>query len=198
LSTASVGLAAILPACVRSRGRPDSALPDRSRLHRMPTHHAPSESIPREGRPEFIVARCSGPGWYRRTDFWHPQLHRCIRGRTDGSIRLRATFFKNRLHLVGRPQMSTGPKSGAALLLRETRITLRFIRATLARDSDWPGLVRYPNSILSTEWRSPGSKYFSAHFPVVDRNQPAFSAACTFEAIFLPLGPVELRSRKSK
>jgi len=38
------------------------------------------------------------------------RLYRCIiRGRTDGGIRLRAENFKNRLHLTGRPQMSTRP-----------------------------------------------------------------------------------------
>ena len=39
-----------------------------------------------------------------------PQLDRCTRGRTDGSIRLSAPLFpKNRLHLAGRPQMSPRP-----------------------------------------------------------------------------------------
>jgi hypothetical protein len=48
--------------------------------------------------------------WFRSVNsHTGPQLHRCIRGRTDGSIRLRAIFFKNRLHLAGRPQMSTRP-----------------------------------------------------------------------------------------
>ena len=47
--------------------------------------------------------------WFRSANsHTGPQLHRCIRGRTDGSIRLRANLLqKNRLHLAGRPQMST-------------------------------------------------------------------------------------------
>ena len=48
--------------------------------------------------------------WFRSANsHTGPQLHRCIRGRTDGSIRLRAPSSKNRLHLAGRPQMSTRP-----------------------------------------------------------------------------------------
>src|SRR5262249_27569068 len=35
------------------------------------------------------------------------QLHRCIKGRTNGSIRLRANLLQNRLHSAGRLQMST-------------------------------------------------------------------------------------------
>src|SRR6266481_3666459 len=75
--------------------------------------------------------------WFRSANsHTGPQLQRCIRGRTDGSIRLRADilqkplasrgastdasaagqmaasdyvpiFFKNRLHLAGRPQMGS-------------------------------------------------------------------------------------------
>lgn len=41
--------------------------------------------------------------WFRSAkSYTAPQLHRCVRGRTDGSIQIRATFFKNRLHLAGR------------------------------------------------------------------------------------------------
>ena len=48
--------------------------------------------------------------WFRSANsHTGPQLHRCIRGRTDGSIRLRATLLKNRLHLEGLPQMSSRP-----------------------------------------------------------------------------------------
>ena len=47
--------------------------------------------------------------WFRSANsHTGPQLHRCIRGRTDG--RLRADLLqKNRLRLAGRPQMSTRP-----------------------------------------------------------------------------------------
>ena len=53
--------------------------------------------------------------WFRSANsHTGPQLHRCIRGRTDGSIRLRANLLKNRLRLAGRPQMSTRPNCAAA------------------------------------------------------------------------------------
>jgi hypothetical protein len=49
--------------------------------------------------------------WFRSANsHTGPQLHRCIRGRTDGSIRQRANLLKKPLALAGRPQMSTRPK----------------------------------------------------------------------------------------
>src|SRR6266498_502449 len=52
----------------------------------------------------------------------------------------------------------------------------------------------------STQCRSFGSKYGSAHLSVVERNQPADWAACCLDAGSLVIGPfmVALRSRKWK
>jgi hypothetical protein len=67
----------------------------------------------RRGRKNQMYSSCLEHAfmiWFRSANsHTGPQLHRCIRGRTDGSIRLRANLFKNRLHLAGRPQMSTRP-----------------------------------------------------------------------------------------
>jgi hypothetical protein len=68
----------------------------------------------RRGRKNQAYSSCLEHAfmiWFRPANsHTGPQRHRCtIRGRTDGSIRLRANFFKNRLHLAGRPQMSTRP-----------------------------------------------------------------------------------------
>lgn len=49
---------------------------------------------------------CAELIWFRSANsHTGPQLHRCSKGRTDGSIRLRAISFKYRLRLQGRPQM---------------------------------------------------------------------------------------------
>src|SRR4051794_14387714 len=74
----------------------------------------------RRGRKNQMYSSCLEHAfmiWFRSANsHMGPQLHRCIRGRTDGSIRLRANLLQNRLHLVGRPQMSTGTHQvGAAL-----------------------------------------------------------------------------------
>jgi hypothetical protein len=65
----------------------------------------------RRGRKNQMYSSCLEHAfmiWFRSANsHTGPQLHRCIRGRTDGRIRLRANFFKNRLHLEGRPQMSS-------------------------------------------------------------------------------------------
>src|SRR6516164_2647685 len=46
--------------------------------------------------------------WFRSANsHTGPQLYRCIRGRTDGSIRLSANLLQKPLALGGRPQMST-------------------------------------------------------------------------------------------
>jgi hypothetical protein len=43
-----------------------------------------------------------------------PAAYRCITGRTDGSIRLRARTPENRLHPKGRPQMDSGTAASGA------------------------------------------------------------------------------------
>lgn len=49
---------------------------------------------------------CAELIWFRSANsHTGPQLHRCSKGRTDGSIRLRAISIKYRLRLQGRPQM---------------------------------------------------------------------------------------------
>ncbi len=56
--------------------------------------------------------------WFRSANsHTGPQLHRCIRGRTDGSIRLRANLLQKPLALGGAStdeytaQMSSGPNA---------------------------------------------------------------------------------------
>ncbi len=65
----------------------------------------------RRGRKNQMNSSCLEHAfmiWFRSANsHTGPQLYRCIRGRTDGSIRLRADLLKNRLHLAGRPQMSS-------------------------------------------------------------------------------------------
>jgi len=69
----------------------------------------------RRGRKNQMYSSCLEHAfmiWFRSANsHTGPQLHRCIRGRTDGSIRQRANPPKNRLHLAGRPQMSTRPSN---------------------------------------------------------------------------------------
>jgi hypothetical protein len=67
----------------------------------------------RRGRKNQVYSSCPEHAfmiWFRSANsHTGPQFHRCIRGRTDGSIRLRANLLQNHLHLAGRPQMSTRP-----------------------------------------------------------------------------------------
>src|ERR1700745_351311 len=59
----------------------------------------------RRGRKNQMYSSClehAFMSWFRSANsHTGPQLHRCIRGRTDGSIRLRATLLQKPLALGG-------------------------------------------------------------------------------------------------
>src|SRR6516164_6355085 len=81
----------------------------------------------RRGRKNQMYSSCLEHAfmiWFRSANSHRgPQLHRCIRGRTDGSIRLRANLLQKPLALGGASTDEYTPRARALLNSRPSRFS---------------------------------------------------------------------------
>jgi len=89
------------------------------------------------------------------------QLRRRIRGRTDGSIRLRADLLKNRLHLMRRPQIESSRPQSVRVLALYTQS-----RRPVSAEAEWSGdspHLKLPGILMIERPLNLGSPFFSVH-----------------------------------